>query len=373
MKKAVSIEEKLFNLRKKMYRDITRGCLEGIKAIEPKLHRIILFGPYNYQELTERLGALKVLPKPEGRRPNYQGMASKQWKGIKGGLTIFYNQKEGKKQSACMIELTAPKNEPKEPLKRLMKKLPELKISKREYAIDIIVYRPIDARVIFNCLWKSLCPLHQREASCKGGQRIIYGKKIDIITSQNIELIDNRLARLGNGFKIYERGNDSDKNERGIWNHEHLNRVRIELTVKREFDKNNKSSKSKVKKPDTLEDLIKEGPKFTQTMTPKIRLIRAKESSKALPKEWEGYKTEDEYGNIGSIFIEHRQAYKRYGRTIYQQEEKAPDFEKLSEAIKLMLEWYDNNWFNPTPLPFDSYEDFMPSGELYYIKNVHKN
>ncbi len=340
---------------------MTSYSLEAIYKIEPKLHRITLSGNYDYPKLKDRLGDIYILPSPGKRHPNYRSKSSKQWEGIKGGLTIFFNPQKAY-FPPCMIELTAPEKETKKILSSIAEKLPGLKLSKIEYAIDLYVREPIRARLLFNRLWKNLCPPYQRGVD-KRGQRAKYGKKTVIMTHRNLYKIKSRSKKFSSYFKIYERGNDNDKNNRSHkWDFNNLNRVRIEFTAIRELhDLYNK-------KLDTLEDLI-EDPKFAQMMRNRIQFKRAKRSSKLLPQPYEGYKTPNEQGHIGSFFIESRHAKELHGHTIYQQVENAFEFDKLLNAITLMTEWFDNNWNKSTPLPFledfdEDFNTFNPTNEF---------
>ena len=137
------------NSRKHIFRQEIHTALSGISQYEASLHMLVLFGNYNYDKIEEALGKLKIDNDfiSAIRNPSYEKMAYRQFSGFY--LNVFYNPKKSY-YPFCMIEVHPEKDLPIQTYKgflielneKLIKKLPDIKLSSVEYAIDVFCNDP---------------------------------------------------------------------------------------------------------------------------------------------------------------------------------------------------------------------------------------
>lgn len=317
------------------------AILDSIKTVSPLLHRIRVSGNYNYEEIINRIGLIKLDPSLNFRNERYRDAGFVKMENVV--LSLFINRI--KAAPPMMIEFSCPPSGYVRWLQRLEGKIPNLKISSIEYAIDFIMSNPESVRDLFCLMWKYLVPKYQRDSAKMRGLpgRLSWGDHYSIGHYNNFN-------RQTGHLKFYERGPDEKKIKKaGKWSYMDTDRVRLEFTAKR------KTHHLADKGLDTLHDLICSA-RFSQMFARRICFKRAKRNSKRLPQEYAAYMSPDPAGNMGSFFLEHRAALKNYPHAnIYREEEAAPQFDGLLRAIMLMADWYDRNWSTPCSPPDLSY------------------
>ena len=308
--------------------------------IVPRIHRLVLSGDYTADELRQFLGKLYIIERNPRRRKDYQFMASVHFKEMNRSslLTIFYSPgPKSQYKPHEMIELTLPEKNPQQFLSILNQTLPNLKISKVEYAVDFYVSTGSDTRPLYNVLWRNLCPKNQQKVKqdhSKDKGIAKYGKFI-LLTWNNRKRILNRNRKISNHLKMYERGEDIHKTKSNRWYAKNLDRVRIEFTGKRKWVRD-----SGLK---NLDNLVKDA-RFYDTMNEKIRFQCAILSSKKLPLEPGKYNAVDEYGNSGSFFIDFKKAYKQFKTAIYKQIQTPKEFEEIQNWVFDEMKDFDSKW-----------------------------
>jgi hypothetical protein len=202
-----------------------------------------------------------------------------------------------------------------------------MNVSSIEYAVDLFCNNHEDARNLFWLLRRcTYIPYQRKVITLRTAQIERYGKIIE----------RNEVFRIGKSHKIYERGPDLKKDEKG-WDLKNINRVRLEYTAKRTPVK----KKGMYVLPDLLKDshfidLNKDRWKFRQF-----------EGSNKLPKIYQPYLVEDEKGFAGAFQSEHIQAKNKLGKNNIGQytkliEEMLPLGEQMNEAMSA----FDKSWLS---------------------------
>jgi hypothetical protein len=352
------VDENLF--RNDMY-----ISLSGISRYEAKLHMLVLFGNYNYTDIVEALGALwiDIEFKSDIRNPGYRKKAIRQEKDF--FLNVFYSPKENY-FPWCTIEVHSSKDLPiqtyKNFLKELNKKLPDIKVSAVEYAIDVFCN---DYEAVKNLQWLIrrclYLPYEDKIITFDNDETTIkeYDVKISYLSEKDKEKVYkeghniiemNEVFRIGNNHKVYERGPDEKKKGLG-WEAINLDRVRMEHTAKRKL--------LTEKGIDALSDLI-DNAHFMDINKNRWK-FRKFERSAILPKLWKPYleqelpylkkdkKKIDFQGFTGSFQLEHIRGADKVDNVAQhtkQIKEMIPFAVQLNEAIL----FFDKKWREDTAI-----------------------
>ena len=296
---------------------VKKTILKDIDEIEPKIHRLILSGPYNYDQLSDFFGRFPY--QDAGRRmPNYAKMGYTRIG--KTPLTIFFNPINYR--PPCRIELTYNSLQS---LLLLNTNLPELDIASVEYATDFYCPNPDRVADLFFVFWLYMFFPRYSQIKYMGGD----------FKGLWEEREENVVYKVGPVNKIYERG--PDKKRSGLkWNHEDVNRVRVEFTLRKPH-----LAKYNIM---NFSDLI-ESPQITEMAYERFA-FKAFEGSKGLPLEFEKAILKDEAGNLEPVNFQELVAIanrtKFVNPRLYFRE--APGFESLKGDIKSAMENYDRKW-----------------------------
>jgi hypothetical protein len=284
-------------------------AIQGIRYLEAKIHKIGLSGRYNYTNLKKSLGSLYD-DTAHSKNANYDRKFIKQYPGFY--LIIYVNPKNNF-MPRCLIELhprgsTSPK-EYKQFLVDLEKALPDMTLSKVEYAIDQYCSTPEKCESLYSAEVRNLFVPYQRSEVRPNTQiTTFYGNRDRI----------NRVCHFTKNQKIYERGRDDKKLDEG-WSFETLDRVRLEHTALRDELKRHGLN--------TLRDFI-DDPKLSAIIGNRWKFKAFK--FKTLPKPWQ-YKSRDL--QRGCFQTEYQQKRKTV-KNISQYTKSIPEFAGLESRIR---------------------------------------
>jgi len=312
------------------------SILEGITKIEARLHRIILFGDYSYEHLEKKLGKLKEDEAFDRKRmPRYHGSALRWFE--KNKLTIFHTRIKNAPECRIEFNFSSP-----EWLMLLCEKLPKLKISSIEYAVDIFCGNPHQVADLFYLL------LHYMYFTYKTVKVQHFGGSFYGYDEKEYQRGENAGFRFGeienNHVKIYERGDDENRQKNGKektprpWYHDDVDRVRVEFTFRRKYLLKNG--------PDELKDL-KVHPEFEHRICRMFQFKVFKRPGK-LPEEIEeNYWYKDEKGKkvsreiIQEVYIHANKSGMKNPR---QYLKNAKGFKALKRKLTLAMQEFDGDW-----------------------------
>ncbi|MDD2337483.1 MAG: hypothetical protein PHD01_13000 [Geobacteraceae bacterium] len=318
-------------LQKAQIDNFTRYAVEGIWAIQARIHGVNLTGGatergYNYEyfkEIFQTAGINKDFI-PEKRMPGYKTQIVVPTSNFI--LNIFVNPFEPyfppffmeviPKESISFIDY-------KKILSCLNDIIPNMKNSSVEYALDLFCSRPEEVENLFMMVRRSLFVRFQKESMLHGEASASWGNKTRM----------NFVYNYG-GNKAYERGDDDKKTING-WNFRDLNRVRLEHTAKRDELKRHGIK--------TLDDLL-EDCRFKE-INEGVYNFQCFGGSKKLPSywDWPSYSTEDKNGNSGAFQVEYN-ALRKTIKNIGQYKKNIVEFDGLkvklvSEMIAIDAAW----------------------------------
>jgi hypothetical protein len=343
--------------------------LGGIKGYKARLHRLVLSGNYKYDKIEKALGKLKIDNNfiSAIRSPSYNKMAFRQFSGFY--LNVFYSPKKTY-YPGCTIEIHPKKDLPVQTYKdflielneKLNKKLPGIKLSEVEYAIDVFCYDPEAVRnlqwLIRSCLYLP----YQRNVITFDNDEIeinekdikisyLYGNNKEMAYDTGYKITEmNEVYRIGKYHKVYERGPDEKKKKDSLgWEIEDLDRVRMEYTANK--------IKLKEKGIFNLYDLIYNS--TFKVLNESRWTFKQFERSAILPKLWQPYleeqppyfkvdKKNDNYqGFNGTFQLEHIRGAGKVDNIAQHRkpiDEMTPFERKLNEEICL----FDKEWKQDT-------------------------
>jgi hypothetical protein len=300
----------------------------GIRKVEAKLHRINLSGDYGYITLKSRLGDLADLTSAKGNQnTNYDKKYFRKFE--KFNLTAFVNPKHYF-MPPCYLNILpttdVPLNSHKTFLENLNDKLPGLKVSSVEYAVDVFCDSLMENNILFSVVSRTLYVPSQKEVSFPYEQAINYGgKKIQY----------NGLCYTGDRTKYYQRGEDGKKefirkNKKGKeewgWKVEDLDRVRLEFTA------NRREKFIKCGIGDLC--LFIENPKFWEMNKGKWQFKEFKSKKYPLPFPWEKRIFQE-------VYIEE---YIKINKHIYQATTTSQSVEPLKSKLDFAMQKFDVDW-----------------------------
>jgi hypothetical protein len=193
--------------------------LEHIIRSEARLHQINLSSKeYGYKNLIE-LGKFVDASDIGWQNPNYDRKYIRQFQNF--SLNAFVNPKNRFFPSLVMSIYPRGDISPKKHkhfLTWLNSCLPGLNISKVEYAVDLFCGSSDNVKSVFEIIKKYLYIPRQR--------------KVNIIDDSRRRPYPGRVYHIGESYKVYERGKDSQKQQGNYWLVEQLDRVRFECTAR---------------------------------------------------------------------------------------------------------------------------------------------
>jgi hypothetical protein len=307
------------------------GGWDGLLNIVPRIHRMMLSSPYQYNELKQQIGKLKLDNsfKPDDRMPNYN---KKYIRNCPGFLVIIFTNRKEPFLPPSMMFLYPRKDIEIDDYKGFLlwldSVLPGLKVSSVEYANDQFCKDHHSVREVFGVEKRNLFIPYKKIAR-------LYGPNFAKI-DKNIIL--NAVFEAGD-TKVYERG--LDKNKVGLgWPEDKLDRVRLEYTASR-----TKLTKNGI---NTLKDFI-DDPNFFR-LNKYIYYFRFFDGSNKLPKICDGYPNEDMNGNCGMFQLECF-FYKKIISNFNQYVKNVPEFDELLSRLKDVWKEFDEKWKSTQIVP----------------------
>ncbi len=352
------------NVAKNLFRTDMHIALGGISGYKTRLHRLALSGDYNYDKIEEALGALKIDNNfiSAIRNPSYNKMAFRQFSDFY--LNVFYKPKKNY-YPWCSIEIHPKIDLPIQTYKdflielnkKLTEKLPDIKLSTVEYAIDVFCNDPEAVRNLQWLIRRCLYLPYQKKVITFDNDEIevnekdikisyLYGNNKEMAYDTGFKITEmNEVYRIGD-HKAYERGPDEKKKKDSLgWEIEDLDRVRMEYTADRE--------KLKEEGMFVLYDLIEDS-RFTALNKNRWTFKQFKRSA-ILPKLWQPYleqqdpyfkvdkKSKDYHGFDGTFQLEHNRGADKVDNIAQNRkkiQEMIPFERKLNEEICL----FGNEW-----------------------------
>lgn len=321
------------NLKKTTAAGWAGGALVYVDSVRPFLHNVTLSGNYTYKQLEKALGRLHINDsyKSRQRNPNYRSMANVHFEGT--NISVFFDKVDNFPGPWCMIQFALGHDRSQDTLIALNKGLEKLRPSKIEYATDIFfeINDPTVIEWLFKVIVKYIVVPWQRSVRIEGENAARVGN------AHRLNYIARVVDDVGGttGMKIYERGPDRLKDrETGGWQFNDLDRIRFEFTANRR-----KLNDSGI---EMLQNLV-EFPHFTEMNVNRWKFMKAKDSAKRLPKEWEPYEPLDEGGHFRPFALE-RKVAKEKGENIYYHTEKALQFEDLEKMMEEAWVAFDLRW-----------------------------
>jgi hypothetical protein len=211
-------------------------------------------------------------------------------------------------------------------------RLPKLKITRLEYAIDLYCKDHDAVADLFYVVRRYLYHRNAKGTKMKGGK--FYGLKD---TRKINALFFIEMGKLsGKHIKVYERGDDSKKLPgRQGWDHDDVDRVRIEFKLRR-------TAIAEKYGLSFLKQLLKD-PKFADIASDYVQFKNFKPSWK-LSQVWEYYPSEDEHGNQESFMQEVLSARDGSLENISQYIEDNKEMTGLKNRIIKAADDFDKNW-----------------------------
>ena len=282
-------KQRQINSGTNLQRRIVTSALRGITDIKVLIHRSVFSGLYSLGTLRKMLGNFGVRDDdPLEEHSRYQFKRDIQLN--TGKIKLHFKLPSFGYGPSCLI---ATNESTYDHLSNIYQRLPKLKITRLEYAMDLFCRDP-DA--VADLLWLIRRYLYAPGAvrtSMVGGKFFGYKDYARVINA----VYYIRMAKFsGKHIKVYERGPDSLPKRGNIgWAHENVDRVRIEFKLQRRAI----ATKYGLS---TLEQLLMD-PKFGAITSEYIRFKNFKFSLN-LPQDWDDYLSEDEQGNPESFMQE---------------------------------------------------------------------
>ncbi len=301
----------------------------AILKVKASLERIRVFGHYNYDEISNKIGPFEIDEAPvfDSKSNNYD---TKVLRGIKDFpdvyLSVLVNRKK-RFSPQCSIEIH-PGNDissetHKDFLIWLNERLPDLNVSKVEYAIDQFCVDHVGARILFWVNQRCLHIVYRRMGRLFGDDK------------KNTDHVKSLTYKAGRYHKIYEKGPSANKQGLG-WFLEDVDRVRLVHKVNR----------TKLKKYGiySLENLI-ENPRFFVLNIHRWRFMQFLKLKK-LPRFRQPHSPKDQGSSSGYFKLEairSRRKAENVSEHITSYKELVRIESKIDGAMKLFdMEWYNH-------------------------------
>ena len=289
--------------------------IEGDFNIKPHLHFVLFScGFFEYSELKKTFPLYPIASEDryDCRKDKYKdfyltSIPNQNWKSPLDVWTVPYN----KNRPGIMLGISLPDGiyNAISILRYLANRIPKLKTSYIEYAIDYMVDTPDKAIKLHQVFEQYVKAKWIRKDPSKAEYYFKYGQLV----------------------RFYCRGKDRDKQKGEIkWPEEKLDRVRCEFLLPRS---NKMTNKLKIR---TIEDLI-ENTRFTKVISNRIQFKQAKLSSKYFPKIWE-----TDYASFQKTLKSYRD---KYGSSrIDKDVEEIKSFNHLMQATEIEISRYEKQW-----------------------------
>jgi hypothetical protein len=236
-------------------------CLGGIRKIKPMIHRVVVSQQnYDLSHLKKKLGVPDPHDANEKEHAKYKRYRSVTYNGnFHGGkISLFLKTfKPGPQLVVTAIGSGEDGATPPKLLRALSKALPDAKISSVEYAIDFYCKDHVAVANLYYLLRRYMYFKKRASTSMKGGEFIQWEGGNQVLRDENsvysvwnkpgkltaipTKTVNNKIIALKitrkkkkmSVIKIYERGPNSKRLKGNRWNHEDVDRVRLEFTISR--------------------------------------------------------------------------------------------------------------------------------------------
>jgi hypothetical protein len=300
----------------------------NLKMVRARIHRMALSGPYDYTQLSNVLGPMKINKafNPNDRYPNYNTQAYIQIGRFR--VVIFTNRKR-EFYPRCVIEMSYPSVKF---LLDLLRKLNKLSVSYVEYAVDLYFDRTPLIREHFETLRRYILFPYQRSGWL---QR---------------DISQDEMERMNACYKtpkvtLYERGPDDlkqVKNGKTCWRLDDCDRIRIEYWAGTKDLRALEKDEDKKGKVCKLRSFI-ENPRFGPMMKGRFRFYSFKNNPYGWPLKSAKYTVRDRNNHIGSFHNEYIRA-KRRGLNARQYREEIPELTGMLRDVEERTVQFDRAW-----------------------------
>jgi hypothetical protein len=304
------------------------NLLSNLKMVRAKIHRTALSGPYNYRQLEDALGPMKINKafNPNDRYPNYNTQAYLQIGRFR--VVIFTNRKR-EFYPRCVIEMSYPSVRF---LLDLYEKLNKLNVSYVEYAVDLYFDKTPLIREHFETLRRYISFPYQRS-----------GWLLRDISQDEVE-------RMNACYKtpkvtLYERGPDELKHTadgKACWRLADCDRIRIEYWAGTKDLRALEKDEDKKGEVCKLKSFIK-NPRFGPMMAGRFRFYSFRSNPYGWPVKSDKYTARDKYNHSGTFHNEYIQAARR-GVNARQYREEVPELMGLLRDIEVRAKRFDRAW-----------------------------
>lgn len=312
------------NNRKKIHRQIVARILDRISVVIPCIHKMELFAfeclPL---ELRSALPSFQEM-EADSRRPIYSKMAFFYLDGVK--FKMYYMSPSNRPD--VKIEVVSPTPSA---LVELAIRIPSIKISSVEYAIDFMCRSPNHVAEVHWLLRRyGYFPYRYGKVQVVGGN--YAGMDIDRV--ENCVTYIWNAANCSNAIKVYERGADSRvirrKGRPPCWHVKNIDRLRLEFTFTISRDRGAMDYLG-------IRSLsgFAESPKMSEMFEGEFRFC-CFEGSSQLPVEWGDYMTRDSSGCIDCFqceFVEAKATVKGASQYLADSDLMEPLMLKIQAAL----------------------------------------
>jgi hypothetical protein len=209
-------------------------------------------------------------------------------------------------------------------LSDLRSKLPQLKVSRAEYTIDIFFNNPKDVKRYFQLIYRSIYFPNQKQMVLHSDNELD-----DAIRSKNAWVFMDKM-------KLYERGPDDLIKKGGYWLLDDVDRIRIELKAKWRdlypYGLNNLK-------------LFSKNPKFYLMLKHRFGFKRFKKSVNNISGKYECYRAKDSEGHSGAfqnqyLYLKEHKSVNNISQSI----EDVPELLPLYYRILSKIQNRENKW-----------------------------
>jgi hypothetical protein len=320
-------EQRAINAGKTLHRVVINSVLRGID-LEVLIHRSVFSGLYSLGTLQKMLGfGVRDFDSFEeyGRYPFKRDIQLNT-----GKLKLHFKPGSLGYGPSCLI---ATSKSTYDHLLNIHARLPKLKITRLEYAIDLFCR---DSDAVANLLWlirRYFYAPHAVRTSMVGGEFFGYH---DYARLKNAVYYIWKGKSTGKHIKAYERGPDSKRiSGTQTWDHNDVDRVRIEFKLKR-------IAIAQKYGLSTLKQLLM-NPQAASIASEYVQFKNFKFSRK-LPQDWEDYLSKDDKGNTESFMQEVLSAKNSNVKNIIQYIEDNKTMDSLKRRIIEAAAAFDKTW-----------------------------
>ena len=294
------------DLRNRVDESSCKAALAGMQTVHrhdgldllrvvPLIHQMSLSGSYTYKDLKSVYPRLQIIGDYSKEAESRKYRMRAKIEDNHSFLFMVYLMPVGRERQ-CWIEISPSEGVSiagyKEFLKAIDAKLPGLTVSKVEYATDQYCIGSEDVEHLFFVERRHLYIGHQR-VSYQWGDSFEIGARDRLNYTYYPAPAHSEGGKEADEYVCYERGEDKSRNDKGGWQTNVIDRVRLEHHAKRGTLRDHGI--------DTLADFIRDT-KFYEFNHGRYH-FRHFVGSPGLPRRGDDYPIEDRNGNIGMYMV----------------------------------------------------------------------